>query len=115
MTNYKENRPWGSFEVLIDSISHKVKQIIVSPKARLSLQSHQFRREHWYIVQGLGEVTLNDKIIKLASQQSIEIPIQAKHRIANIGNDDLIFIEVQTGQSFDENDITRYQDDYQRT
>ncbi len=109
-----EIRPWGGFEVLIDQKEYKTKRITVDPGAQLSYQSHQKRSENWVVVSGEAEVTLNDEKHYLKSGESIFIPAKAKHRMANRGNRPLIFIEVQTGSYFGEDDIVRYQDDYHR-
>lgn len=107
-------RPWGKYEVLLNDKDHKVKQITVKPKARLSLQRHQKREEHWFIYKGKALITLDGKEIELNAGQSIDIPRRAIHRIANQGESDLIFIEIQTGEYFGEDDIERLQDDYAR-
>jgi mannose-6-phosphate isomerase len=107
-------RPWGRYEVLDDSAGHKVKRIVVAPKRRLSLQLHHFRSEHWFIVQGTGVATLGDEERALAAGDSIDVPVRTAHRIANTGDVDLVFIEVQHGESFGEDDIVRLQDDYGR-
>jgi mannose-6-phosphate isomerase-like protein (cupin superfamily) len=107
-------RPWGSFEVLQESSLHKVKSITVNPGMRLSYQKHQFRAEHWFIVEGTAEVTINDSVTILSPGQSIQFPTETWHRVANPGVDRLLFIEVQTGISFDEADIERKDDDFGR-
>jgi len=112
--NYKEQRPWGSFEILHEENELKIKRIIVKPQSRLSLQSHKFRSENWTIIQGEALVTINDKDIPCTANKSVFIPAQAKHRIANPGEVEVVFIEVQTGSYLGEDDITRYQDDYNR-
>lgn len=123
----KEDRPWGSYEVLLDADNCKVKRITVVGKNRLSYQSHEHRSETWTVVQGRAVVTLdgNDKVVH--PQETIFIPQGTKHRVANgstivsetLGKDkttmeDLVFIEVQHGTYFGEDDIIRYEDDYQR-
>ncbi len=110
-----EYRPWGKFEVLRDTNEFKSKVIQVNPGQRLSYQSHKNRAEHWVIVKGNPEVTLNDAVHHLKPGESIYIPMGAKHRIRNPHASEIVeFIEVQTGTYFGEDDITRYQDDYQR-
>lgn len=109
-----ETRPWGRFEILADEKDFKSKKITIDPGAQLSYQSHNKRAEHWVVVAGEGEVTLNDQKIKLLPGQSIDIPVGAKHRIRNPGKVPLIFVEVQTGTYFGEDDIIRYLDDYNR-
>lgn len=108
--------PWGSWTVLDDKDNFKVKKIIIKPGQRLSYQKHMKRQETWFIVQGNAEVTLNDDKKLLSEGDSIYIPFEAKHRIANNSKDtDLIFIEIQRGTYFGEDDIVRYADDYGRS
>ena len=109
-----ETRPWGRFEILADESSYKAKKITVDPGAQLSYQSHDQRSEHWTVVSGTGEVTLDDMKKLLRPGESVHIPVKMKHRIRNPGMQPLIFVEVQTGVYFGEDDIVRYQDDYQR-
>ena len=109
-----DERPWGNYLVLADELTHKVKRITVYPKKRLSLQRHQHRQEHWYLLAGKAEVTLNERKIILEAHQSVDIPRQAIHRISNIGDNNVEFIEIQTGDSFDESDIERLEDDFGR-
>ena len=109
-----EERPWGSFTTLQDMSTHKVKEIVVKPGQRLSYQSHQKRAEHWFIVQGLGVVTLNGQDQEVGPGDTVDVSIGMKHRIANKGERDIIFIEVQTGTYFGEDDIERFEDDYGR-
>ena len=109
-----EHRPWGFYEVLADEIDHKVKRITVEPASRLSLQRHQHRKEHWFVVHGESFVTLDGKETKLSSGQAIDIPQGSLHRITNKGTQRLIYIEVQLGDYFGEDDIERVDDDYGR-
>jgi len=109
-----EYRPWGYYVVLAEQATFKVKRTVVHPGLRLSLQRHQHRGEHWYIVQGRARVTLNERQLELISGQSIDILRENLHRIENIGSDDVIFIEVQTGDYFGEDDIERLEDDFGR-
>lgn len=110
----KDNRPWGTWEVLDAGNGFCVKRICVTPKNILSLQSHNHRSEHWIIVSGEAVVTLGeDKIVKKANE-SIYIPVGTKHRIQNDGTENMEFIEIQTGDNLDENDIIRYEDSYGR-
>lgn len=111
---FAETRNWGEFEVLRDSTYYKSKIIKVDPGQRLSYQSHDKRSEHWVIIKGEAEVTLNDKISQISSGEHIFIPKGAKHRIANQGNTPVEFIEIQVGEYFGEDDIQRYSDDYGR-
>ena len=107
-------RPWGRYEILQDSPQYKVKRIWVSPGKRLSLQRHQKRAEHWFILQGSARVTLNSDTLEMGPGDSIDIAIADLHRIENIGESDVIFIEVQTGTYFGEDDIERIEDDFGR-
>lgn len=109
-----EVRPWGGFEVLVDSNSHKVKTIRVESGAQLSYQSHEKRSEHWVVVKGESEVTLDGEQKVIRAGESIYIPKGIKHRIKNTGSEMLVFIEVQTGDYFGEDDVVRYDDDYDR-
>ncbi len=107
-------RPWGIYVVLANEADIKVKRITVKKDQRLSLQLHQKRDEHWFIHKGKARVTLNEQEIVMEKGETIDIPRQAKHRIANIGKSDLVFIEIQTGDYFGEDDIERFNDDYSR-
>ncbi len=109
-----ERRPWGTYTVLDDGDDCKVKRITVDPGQRLSYQSHARRAEHWVIVAGTATVTLDGAEIVLRPGQAIDIPLQAAHRVANHGTDELVFVEVQLGDYFGEDDIVRYSDDYGR-
>ena len=112
--NYYEERPWGSFENLLDEEYCKVKRIIVKPGARLSYQYHYKRNESWVIVQGAATVTLDDKIHTFIEGDVVQIEYGTKHRVENKSEQDLIFIETQTGTYFGEDDIVRLEDDYGR-
>ena len=107
-------RPWGEYFVLDDSKTHKVKRIVVKPGGRLSYQYHHHRAEVWTIVQGEAIITLDgvDKLYKKG--QVAQIPLGVKHRIQNRTDEDVIFIEVQLGSYFGEDDIVRIEDDYNR-
>lgn len=106
--------PWGRWEVLLDEPFYKVKRITVLPDKRLSYQKHFKREEHWTIVEGQALVTLDGRDIPLDPGATIHIPCGTAHRIANPGQDALVFIEVQRGTYFGEDDIVRLQDDYGR-
>lgn len=108
-------RPWGEYWVLEDTDSHKVKRIQVNPGGRLSLQYHFKRSEVWTIISGVGTITINDQIKEYAPGQVALVPQGAHHRIENKTNEPLIFIEVQYGSYFGEDDIVRIEDDYNRT
>jgi mannose-6-phosphate isomerase-like protein (cupin superfamily) len=110
----RSERPWGYYEVLLEDAEHKVKRIVVYPGSCLSLQKHRHRDEHWLIVSGEAVFTLNTDELILVKGQSIDIPRGALHRVRNTGQTDLVIVEVQTGDYFDENDIERVEDDYGR-
>ena len=108
------NKPWGSYQIIDQGENFVVKNIVVKPYCKLSLQSHKHRSEHWVIVEGRAEVTINDNITTLESNQSAFIPSRTKHRLANNYDKNLILIEVWYGENLDEEDITRYEDMYNR-
>ncbi len=109
-----EERPWGRFEILRDKEHFKSKVIRVDAKQQISYQSHAKREEHWVIVKGRGEVILNEQVIPVQAGSYVKIPMGAKHRIRNTSDQPIEFIEVQLGSYFGEDDIVRYQDDYNR-
>lgn len=109
-----EFRPWGQFWVLEDRETHKVKRIEVTPGGRLSYQYHNHRSEVWTIISGIATVTLEGEVAHYGPGDVVNVPLKAKHRIANNGTENLIIIEVQLGTYFGEDDIIRLQDDYQR-
>jgi len=107
-------RPWGQYWVLEDAETHKVKRIEVKPGGRLSYQYHHKRAEVWTIVEGTGRVTLDDEIKDYEAGEVAIIPLGAKHRIENTTDKSCVFIEVQHGTYFGEDDIVRIEDDYNR-
>ena len=107
-------RPWGTWEVLAVGEGYIIKRIVVNPHQRLSLQSHNYRSEHWVIVVGNGVATLDNKEIEAPQNTHIFIQSQQKHRMENRTDTPMVFIEVQAGDTLDEADIIRYQDDYGR-
>ena len=109
-----EERPWGSFTVLDESENYKVKRIEVLPQQRLSYQKHTHRAEHWMVVAGEAKVTLDGKELTIPTGGVVDIPTGAAHRIANMGAQKLVFIEIQRGSYLGEDDIQRLQDDYGR-
>ena len=110
----KSERPWGRYEVLQESSTHKVKCIWMKPGTRLSYQRHKHRAEHWFIVQGTGEVTIDGQISQVKPGDTVEFKVGVLHRLANTGKDEIIFVEVQTGSYFGEDDIERLEDDFGR-
>ena len=115
METKEDHRPWGYYVVLSDEPDHKVKRIVVHPGQRLSLQRHKHRAEHWNFIAGNAVVTLDDKEVEVTAGQSVDIPIHTWHRIKNAGLENAVFIEVQTGDYFGEDDIERKEDDYGRS
>ncbi len=111
MTN--EKRPWGEYDVLLDADNCKVKRIKVNPRQRLSYQYHFKRSEIWVIVSGTGVVTLNGEDQTVKPGDIITIDTEQRHRISS-GAETLVFIEVQRGTYFGEDDIVRISDDYNR-
>jgi mannose-6-phosphate isomerase len=107
-------RPWGRYEILSESSDHKVKRIVVDAGARFSYQRHQHRAEHWFIVSGNAKVTHEGLEFEMSAGDSIDIAQGELHRLANIGSEPVVFIEVQSGSYFGEDDIERIEDDYNR-
>lgn len=110
-----DERPWGRYTILDESDTFKVKRIEVKPGSRLSYQKHARREEHWYVVAGTARVTLDGQETDVPSGRAIDIPVGCAHRVRNPGDDLLVFIEVQRGDYFGEDDIVRLEDDYGRT
>jgi mannose-1-phosphate guanylyltransferase/mannose-6-phosphate isomerase len=108
------HRPWGWYESLAQAPGFQVKRIVVRPGAKLSLQSHTRRAEHWVVVAGTARVTIGDRVEDLVANQSCYVPLGEIHRMENPGGDELHLIEVQSGDYLGEDDITRYDDDYAR-
>ena len=110
----RDHRPWGWFESLVVGNRFQVKRIVVHPGAALSLQSHHHRAEHWIVVEGTARVTVGDEVRLITENQSVYIPLGAKHRMENPGKVNMVLIEVQTGSYLGEDDIIRYEDVYAR-
>jgi mannose-1-phosphate guanylyltransferase / mannose-6-phosphate isomerase len=108
-------RPWGTYTVLVEGAGFKLKRVVVKPGHALSLQMHHHRSEHWVIVSGTANITLDEATFLMTQNQSTYIPIGAKHRLANPGITDLVLIEVQCGSYLGEDDIVRFSDTYGRT
>jgi mannose-1-phosphate guanylyltransferase/mannose-6-phosphate isomerase len=113
-THRKVFRPWGSYEGIDTGEGFQVKHIIVNPGAKLSLQMHHKRAEHWVVVSGLARVTCDDKVFPLKQNESTYIPLGSRHRLENIGSEPLHLIEVQSGSYLGEDDIVRFEDTYGR-
>jgi mannose-1-phosphate guanylyltransferase/mannose-6-phosphate isomerase len=108
------HRPWGSYQDIDRGERFRAKRLTVKPGAKLSLQSHSRRAEHWVVVKGVAEVTLDGKVETLRENESTYIPIGGIHRLANPGTEVLEVVEVQTGDYVEEDDIMRYEDIYAR-
>lgn len=111
----RDHRPWGWFESLAMGGRFQVKRIVVNPGAALSLQSHVHRAEHWIVVEGTAQVTIDETVKLVGENQSVFIPLGAVHRMENPGKVPMTLIEVQTGSYFGEDDIIRYEDVYSRS
>ena len=110
----RDYRPWGWYESIALGPKFQVKRIVVNPGGALSLQSHKHRSEHWIVVEGSAKVTIDDDVKIVTENQSVYIPLGSKHRMENPTKLPLTLIEVQTGNYFGEDDITRYEDIYAR-
>jgi len=111
---HAETRPWGSFAVLEEGPSFKVKRLVINPHARLSLQLHRHRSEHWVVVAGRAHVRHGNRTYDLEANESAYIPRKTKHRLENRTNRSVEIIEVQSGSYIGEDDIVRFSDDYKR-
>lgn len=109
-----EERPWGRYEVIEEQPSHKIKRIWVNPGQQLSYQRHKFRAEHWFVIAGNGIAIIDGREIGVQVGSTIDVAIGQLHRIRNTTDAELIFIEVQTGTYFGEDDIERVEDDFGR-
>jgi len=108
-------RPWGAFENLDEGEGFHVKRLIIKPGASISLQRHFHRSEHWVVVQGEAKVVRDEEAYVLRRNESTYIPCRAVHKLSNEGNEDLVVVEVQTGDHLDESDIERLEDAYGRS
>lgn len=107
-------KPWGYYIPILEEDYCKVKKILIKSGEAPSYQYHFKRSEIWVVVKGQGEVKIDDQTTKCKVGSVINVPVQAKHQIKNTGTEDLIFIEVQLGESFEESDIVRVEDKYGR-
>lgn len=107
-------RPWGTYQKIYQECGVWVKRVEVDPGARLSLQKHNHRSEKWIIVSGEGLVVVNNLTITVAAGSVVDIPVRVLHRMANMGKQPLVFIEVACGNKLTEEDIVRLQDDFDR-
>lgn len=111
----KVKKPWGSYEVLLDTPKYKVKRITINPSQSLSYQYHGYRHEHWFCVEGWVKVIRDDKEIEMLTGESMNIRRGQSHRAINTTEDyECVFIEIQTGDKLDEDDIIRIEDKYGR-
>ena len=108
-------KPWGKYRILSSGENYKVKDIYINPNGKLSLQFHHKRSEHWVVVNGTGEVQLDDNVYPCGVGDHISIKIGQKHRITNIGDEVLIIIEIALGEYIEEDDIVRLKDIYDRS
>ena len=108
------HRPWGTYQIVDRGERFQTKRIIVKPGAKLSLQTHRHRSEHWIVVKGAAEVTVGDDVKLLQENESLHIPAGTPHRLANPGKAPLHLIEVQCGAYLGEDDIVRLDDEYGR-
>ncbi|MDR0423415.1 MAG: phosphomannose isomerase type II C-terminal cupin domain [Rickettsiales bacterium] len=107
-------RPWGTYQTILRGTTFQVKRIVVNPKSKLSLQSHEHRSEHWIVVEGVGTITLNEDAIIASRDKHVYIPLGAIHRMSNDTDEPVVFIEIQNGDYLGEDDIKRYEDIYGR-
>lgn len=110
-----EQRPWGTYQIVLDDENTKVKKITVEPGKRLSYQTHEKRSEYWVIVEGTGQVTIDGIASMAIAGDAFIIEQGIPHRIANTGDNKLVFIETQLGIYFGEDDIIRLEDDFGRS
>ena len=113
-THSRVHRPWGFYELIEAGERFQVKHLMVKPGAGLSLQMHHHRAEHWIVVRGTARVTIGDKSMLIAENESTYIPIGSRHRLENPGMVPLSIIEVQSGAYLGEDDIVRFEDRYGR-
>lgn len=111
----EEQRPWGFFETLLDDGLCKVKKISIKPGQAPSYQYHFRRDEFWIVVAGEGDLKIDGEFVKIFKGFTVKINREQRHQVRNCGDSDLVFIEVQTGEYFGEDDIVRLEDDYGRS
>jgi mannose-1-phosphate guanylyltransferase/mannose-6-phosphate isomerase len=108
------HRPWGSYTILEDGGTFRIKRVVVRPQHRLSLQMHHHRSEHWVVISGTAKVTIGNQEYLVKQGESTFVPVKVKHRLENPDTLPLEIIEVQMGDPLTEDDITRYDDDFDR-
>lgn len=107
-------RPWGRYTVMDAGPGYQVKQIVVDPGKRLSLQWHQHRAEHWVVVQGTARITIGQETRLVKANESVFVPLKTPHRLENPGTEPVRIIEIQTGSYLGEDDVVRLADDFWR-
>jgi len=107
-------RPWGSYTTVEITDKYQIKVLRVDPGKRLSLQLHNYREEYWQIAFGSGEVTVGEEVFSAKTADRFYIPVKTKHRLHNTGETELVITELQLGESFSEEDIVRFDDDFGR-
>jgi mannose-6-phosphate isomerase-like protein (cupin superfamily) len=114
MIGERDERPWGSWQILDEGPGFKVKRLVVTPRQRLSYQTHAQRSEHWIVACGTATCVLDGENIEVKAGGFMDIPVGTPHRIANLHDEELVIIEVQRGSYLGEDDIVRLEDDYGR-
>ena len=114
ISTQKVHRPWGNFTSIMKGETWQVKRIVINPRQSLSLQMHHHRSEHWVVVKGIAKVEINNEVSLLNVNESVYVPIRAKHRLSNPYENELIIIEIQSGTYLGEDDIIRLEDKYRR-
>jgi mannose-1-phosphate guanylyltransferase / mannose-6-phosphate isomerase len=114
VSHRRVHRPWGYYETTDAGPHFQVKRLMVKPGHRLSLQLHHQRAEHWVVVSGVARVTRGEEVFDLARNQSTYIPVETRHRLENPGSEPLLIVEVQSGAYLGEDDIVRFEDNYNR-
>ena len=114
ISHRKVNRPWGYYDSIEVGNGFQVKKISVNPNAKISLQKHKYRSEHWVVILGIAKITCGEKVFILEKNQSTYIPKGEIHRLENCGDSPLEIIEIQTGEYLGEDDIIRFEDDFNR-
>ena len=114
ISTQKVHRPWGNFTSIMKGETWQVKRIVINPRQSLSLQMHHHRSEHWVVVKGIAKVEINYEVSLLNVNESVYVPIRAKHRLSNPYENELIIIEIQSGTYLGEDDIIRFEDKYRR-
>jgi mannose-6-phosphate isomerase-like protein (cupin superfamily) len=115
MTNERQifPKPWGFYDIIHREPGVQVKRLYVQPEHRISLQTHEHRSEHWYIIDGFGYITIDDNKFEVTVGDSVTIAPGERHRVEG-GPRGIAFIEIQRGEIIDEDDIVRIEDDYGR-